>query len=58
MEAKKRTPSKELQILEILSYRSELSEKEEQHYFNLKKGYEGEVLFDGILDHNFKLIAL
>jgi hypothetical protein len=51
MEAKKRTPSKELQILEILSYRGKLSEREEQHYLNLKKGYEGEVMFDQIL-HN------
>ncbi|RUQ27456.1 NERD domain-containing protein [Peribacillus cavernae] len=27
-----------------------LSDKDKQHYFNLKKGYEGEVLFDSLTD--------
>ncbi|HAM81499.1 nuclease-related domain-containing protein [Ornithinibacillus bavariensis] len=52
MEVKKRTPSRELQILNSLSYRSILSEKENFHYLNLKKGYEGELLFDRIVDQH------
>ncbi|HWO77601.1 MAG TPA: hypothetical protein VNM69_17175 [Bacillus sp. (in: firmicutes)] len=39
------TESAELQILRILNYRMDLSDKEKQHFFNLKKGYEGEVMF-------------
>jgi hypothetical protein len=52
MELKKRTPSRELQILNILSYRYILSEKEKNHYLKLKKGYEGELMFDQILRQN------
>ncbi|WP_042146849.1 nuclease-related domain-containing protein [Paucisalibacillus sp. EB02] len=54
MEVKKRTPSRELQILEILYLRGNLSEEVRQHYFNLKKGYEGELLFDRILDNQLQ----
>lgn len=43
---KARTKSDELLILESLNTRMELSNKDKQHYFNLNKGYEGEVLFD------------
>ncbi|WP_047984696.1 nuclease-related domain-containing protein [Ornithinibacillus californiensis] len=51
---KKRTPSKELQILDILSYRSNLSEKDTQQLLKLKKGYEGELLFDQLLDQQLQ----
>ncbi|WP_096274110.1 nuclease-related domain-containing protein [Paucisalibacillus globulus] len=54
MEVKKRTPSRELQILEILYLRGNLSEEVKQHYFKLKKGYEGELLFDNILDNQLQ----
>ncbi|RLL45510.1 NERD domain-containing protein [Oceanobacillus piezotolerans] len=43
---KSRSKSSELNTLEILNYRMDLSNKNKQHYFNLKKGYEGEVIFD------------
>lgn len=46
MEYKIRTKSQELLKLEVLNSRMDLSEDEKQHYLNLKKGYEGEVLFD------------
>ncbi|MFS0862415.1 nuclease-related domain-containing protein [Fredinandcohnia sp. 179-A 10B2 NHS] len=47
---KVRTKSNELLILESLNLRMSLSEKEKQHYLNLKKGYEGEVLFDSFTE--------
>ncbi|QHS21681.1 NERD domain-containing protein [Virgibacillus sp. MSP4-1] len=43
---KSRTKSKELMILEYLNKRKQLARKDKQHYSNLKKGYEGEVIFD------------
>jgi hypothetical protein len=43
---KSRTESTELLILRSLNTRMDLSNKDRQHYFNLEKGYEGEVLFD------------
>jgi hypothetical protein len=46
MEYKNRTKPIELEVLEILNRRMDLSEKDQQHYFNLKKGYEGEIAFD------------
>ena len=46
MEYKQRTKPTELEILGILDARMELSEKDQQHYVNLKKGYEGELAFD------------
>jgi Nuclease-related domain len=50
MPYKSRTQSTELLILKSLNTRMSLSEKDKQHYFNLKKGYEGEVLFDSFTD--------
>ncbi|MCP3738627.1 nuclease-related domain-containing protein [Rossellomorea sp. BNER] len=46
MPYKSRSKSTELQILKTLNTRMSLSNKDKQHYFNLKKGYEGEVIFD------------
>ncbi|MEH7331462.1 nuclease-related domain-containing protein [Neobacillus drentensis] len=46
MAFKSRIESKELKILRILNTRMELTADEKKHYFNLKKGYEGEVQFD------------
>ena len=46
MPYKSRTESTELLILRSLNTRITLSDKDKQHYFNLKKGYEGEVMFD------------
>lgn len=43
---KARTKSKELLIMEFLDARMDLSNKDKQYYYSLKKGYEGEVLFD------------
>lgn len=50
MEIKARTESEELMILRLLRNRMEFSEKEEQHFFNLDKGYKGELLFDSMLE--------
>ncbi|WP_068676555.1 nuclease-related domain-containing protein [Oceanobacillus sp. Castelsardo] len=50
MAYKERTKSKELAILEILNDRMQLAKKDKQHYFNLKKGYEGEVMFDSLTE--------
>ncbi|MBT2721126.1 nuclease-related domain-containing protein [Bacillus sp. ISL-46] len=46
MAFKPRIESKELKILRVLHTRMMLSEKDKQHFFTLKKGYEGEVMFD------------
>jgi hypothetical protein len=46
MPYKSRNQSSELKVLESLNTRMNLSGKDKQHYFNLKKGYEGEILFD------------
>ena len=46
MPYKSRAESAELQILRILNFRMDLSDKERQHFFNLKKGYKGEVMLD------------
>ncbi len=43
---KPRAKSTELLIYEILNNRMHLSDKARNHYFHLKKGYEGEVMFD------------
>jgi len=43
---KSRTESKELQALRYLNTRMNLSSKDKQHYLYLKKGFEGEVMFD------------
>ena len=42
-------PSK-LKILGFLNTRMGLSEDEKQNYLYLKKGYEGEVMFDSLTD--------
>ncbi|WP_068674158.1 nuclease-related domain-containing protein [Oceanobacillus sp. Castelsardo] len=46
MEYKSRSKPKELIVLEYLNKRMNLSNNDKQHYFNLKRGYEGELLFD------------
>lgn len=43
---KSRTECDELTILRSLNTRMNLPEKDKQHFFNLKKGYEGELQFD------------
>jgi hypothetical protein len=43
---KPRTESNELLMLKFLNSRMTLSERDKQHYLNLKKGFEGEVQFD------------
>ncbi|MED1202767.1 nuclease-related domain-containing protein [Heyndrickxia acidicola] len=48
---KTRNESTELVILESLNTRMNLSVKDKQHYSNLKKGYEGEVLFDSLTEN-------
>src|ERR1700748_3760767 len=50
MPYKSRTKSAELLILKSLNIRMNLSEKDKQHYFNLEKGYKGEVLFDSLTE--------
>ena len=50
MHYKPRTESSELRILSFLNSRTNLSELESQYYFNLKKGYEGEVMFDSLTE--------
>ncbi|HLR60711.1 MAG TPA: nuclease-related domain-containing protein [Pseudogracilibacillus sp.] len=50
MAYKTRTKSEELLITEFLNNRMKLSNKDKQHYLNLKKGYEGEVLFDTLTE--------
>ncbi|MDY0394194.1 nuclease-related domain-containing protein [Virgibacillus halophilus] len=50
MLVKKRTKSKELFILELLNKRMNLERKEKQRYFNLKKGFEGEMRFDDFIE--------
>lgn len=47
---KRRSESHELMIMQALNTRMELSDKEKFNYLNLKKGYEGEVKFDLLLE--------
>src|SRR5690625_5694810 len=47
---KQRKKPYELKVLEYLDTRMLLSRKERQYYFSLKKGYEGEVLFDSLTE--------
>ncbi|EKN71052.1 NERD domain-containing protein [Neobacillus bataviensis LMG 21833] len=51
MAYKPRTKSKELIILELLNTLMTLPEKDKQHYFSLKKGYEGELMFDALTEN-------
>lgn len=50
MHYKIRTKPNELTKLGILNNRMELAVKDRQRYFNLKKGYEGELLFDSLTE--------
>lgn len=50
MPYKSRTKSNELIILELLNKRKNLASKDKHHFFNLKKGYEGEILFDSFTE--------
>lgn len=45
---KERTKSQELLCMESLSQRMILAEKDQQHYISLKKGFQGEVMFDSL----------
>ncbi|WP_100012462.1 nuclease-related domain-containing protein [Lentibacillus sediminis] len=47
---KPRTKPAELLLYEILDTRTTLPSKEKQQYLNLKKGYEGECIFDFLLE--------
>lgn len=50
MFVKVRNESSEMQILSCLNARMELPESIHQYYFNLQKGYEGEKLFDLLIE--------
>lgn len=50
MALKPRPESKELIIMRALNTRMDLSSKEKKYYFNLEKGYEGEVMFDQLTE--------
>ncbi|MDC3415121.1 NERD domain-containing protein [Aquibacillus sp. 3ASR75-11] len=50
MPYKSRTKSLELLVLESLDTRMHLSDKDKQYYHNLRKGYEGEKVFDALLE--------
>ncbi|WP_066311364.1 nuclease-related domain-containing protein [Bacillus sp. FJAT-29814] len=50
MAYKNRTQPEELIILRLLNIRMILSEADKQYYFALKKGYEGEVMFDQLTE--------
>lgn len=45
---KSRNMPRELQVYQYLNSRVKLAEKERKHLYNLRKGYEGEVLFDSL----------
>ncbi|MGY3717735.1 NERD domain-containing protein [Sutcliffiella cohnii] len=45
-----RTKPKDLKVLEVLNYRMNLTSKDRQHYLNLKRGYEGELIFDSFTE--------
>jgi len=48
---KPRTESIELQVLEYLQLRMDISDKDQQYSLNLKKGLEGEKVFDCLIDN-------
>ncbi|WNS75750.1 nuclease-related domain-containing protein [Bacillus sp. DTU_2020_1000418_1_SI_GHA_SEK_038] len=50
MAYKSRTEPDKLIILRLLNTRMTLTEKDSQHYFSLKKGYEGELMFDAMTE--------
>lgn len=47
---KTRKKSAELRCMESLYNRMTLSDKDQQHFLNLSKGYEGEVMFDSLTE--------
>lgn len=51
MAYKPRTKSIHLQILSYLFNRMNLSTNDKQYYLNLKKGYEGEIMFDSLTEN-------
>lgn len=50
MAYKPRTESEELLILRVLNARMTLSDDDRQRYLRLKKGYEGEIMFDELTE--------
>lgn len=50
MAYKPRTKPAELLLFEILDPRTTLPTREKQQYLNLKKGYEGECIFDSLME--------
>ncbi|WP_423799277.1 nuclease-related domain-containing protein [Neobacillus sp. SAB-20_R2A] len=50
MAYKPRTESEELLILGLLNARMTLSDDDKKHYLRLKKGYEGEIMFDKLTE--------
>ncbi|WP_164217298.1 nuclease-related domain-containing protein [Virgibacillus sp. YIM 98842] len=50
MQYKERKKPYELEVLEYLDIRMRLSSKDKQYYYALKKGYEGEILFDSLTE--------
>lgn len=48
---KPRIESSELRTLRFLNPRMKLEEKDKQRYYNLNKGYDGEVLFDSMTEN-------
>ncbi|WP_096155598.1 MULTISPECIES: nuclease-related domain-containing protein [Bacillus] len=50
MAYKNRNESTELLILDYLNSRMVLSESDKRHFINLKKGYEGEKIFDSLIE--------
>ena len=50
MPHKSRTESEGYFILKSLNNRMKLSDRDKEYYFNLKKGYEGELLFDSLTE--------
>lgn len=59
MPLKNRTESGEMKILKLLNTRMDLDQTSKQRYFNLTKGFEGEVMFDTLtayLDTKFYIL--
>jgi len=50
MSFKSRSEPVEVIILRLLNARMSLVEKDKQHFYNLVKGYEGEVMFDSLTE--------
>lgn len=59
MPLKNRTKSKDIKILKLLNARMELDQTSKRRYYNLTKGFEGEVMFDKLtigLDSKFYIL--